>query len=337
MIAFGPIPSRRLGRSLGINHIPPKSCTYSCTYCQVGRSTDLTTVRREFYQPAHVVADVTAHVQQLQERGEAIDWLSFVPDGEPTLDVHLGRHLELLRPLGIPMAVITNGTLLGRPDVRLELAAADWVCVKVDAVEDAAWNRLDRPHLSLRLDEVLDGIRTFAAGYRGELATDTMLVAGVYDSAAHLERLAGFVAALRPRRAFLSVPTRPPAVSGVRPPAGDVLKLACDILSACIPVVERLFGEHDGELASTGDAAGDLLRIAAVHPVQRAAAVELLARAGAPAGLLERMLAVGLIREVSYGGRQFLVPGAAARGGAGAADPVAAADPAGAAAASRTV
>jgi wyosine [tRNA(Phe)-imidazoG37] synthetase (radical SAM superfamily) len=306
MIAFGPIPSRRLGRSLGINHIPPKACSYSCTYCQVGRTTDLTIERRTFHDPAVVAADVAARVGELRRRGEAIDWLSFVPDGEPTLDSSLGRAIELVKPLGIPVAVITNGTLLWRPDVRQELALADWVCVKVDAVAEAQWNRVDRPHPALALADVLDGMRRFADEYPGELNTDTMLVAGVNDGEAHVRAVARFIAELRPRRAFLAIPTRPPTESTVLPPDPAVLERACAIMRAHIPVVECLFDYEGGEFAVTEDAAGDLLRIAAVHPVRRDAALELLARGGRDPATLDELVAAGDLVELAYGGRPFV-------------------------------
>jgi wyosine [tRNA(Phe)-imidazoG37] synthetase (radical SAM superfamily) len=306
MIAFGPIPSRRLGRSLGINHIPPKACSYACIYCQAGRTTDISMERRTFHDPAEVAADVTTRVEQLRARGEAIDWLSFVPDGEPTLDVNLGRAIELVRPLGIPIAVITNATLLWRPDVRAELGLADWVCVKVDAVDEAPWNRVDRPHLSLRLDDVLDGMRVFAREFAGELTTDTMLVAGANDGVTHVRRVAAFVASLGPRRAYLSIPTRPPAEPGVQPPGPDVLQRAVAIMRESVPVVECLFDYEGSDFASTGDPAGDLLRVAAVHPVRLDAALELLERGGAGQALLDSLLADGSIEELAYGGRPFV-------------------------------
>jgi wyosine [tRNA(Phe)-imidazoG37] synthetase (radical SAM superfamily) len=307
MIAFGPIPSRRLGRSLGINHIPPKACSYSCIYCQVGRTTDISVERRAFYDPSVVAAEVADRVAQLRLRGEAIDWLSFVPDGEPTLDINLGQAIALVRPLGIPVAVITNATLLWRPDVRADLARADWVCVKVDAVDEAPWHRVDRPHLSLRLDDVLDGIRVFARDFAGELTTDTMLVAGANDGVTHLRRIAEFVAGLRPRKAFLSIPTRPPAEAGVLPPGAEVLERAVTIMRDSVPVVECLFDHEGSDFASTGDAAGDLLRVAAVHPVRLDAALELLGRGGAGQPLLDRLLADGLLDQVAYAGRPFLI------------------------------
>jgi wyosine [tRNA(Phe)-imidazoG37] synthetase (radical SAM superfamily) len=306
MIAFGPIPSRRLGRSLGINHIPPKTCSYSCIYCQVGRTTDIAVERRAFYTPDEVAADVEARVAQLRARGEAIEWLSFVPDGEPALDINLGRHIERLRPLGIPIAIITNGTHLWRADVRADVGMADWVCVKVDAVDEPRWHRVDRPHLELSLERVLHGIRTFAGEYTGELTTDTMLVGGVNDDEEHVARVTAFVAGLAPRKAFLSIPTRPPAESNVRPPDDAVLRRAREVMAASVPVVECLFDFEGNAFASTGDAAGDLLRVAAVHPVRRDAALDLLERGGAEPAVLDALLRDGLLVELEYGGRQFI-------------------------------
>ena len=125
MIAFGPVPSRRLGRSLGINNIPPKVCTYSCVYCQLGRTIKMKVERGAFYEPDEILQDVHDKVEKAREAGEVIDYLTFVPDGEPTLDINFGREIELLRPLGIKIAVITNSSLIWREDVREALMKAE--------------------------------------------------------------------------------------------------------------------------------------------------------------------------------------------------------------------
>jgi wyosine [tRNA(Phe)-imidazoG37] synthetase (radical SAM superfamily) len=134
MIAFGPVPSRRLGRSLGINNILPKICTYSCVYCQLGRTLKMQVQRQAFYEPGEIWSAVSDKVEKVRETGEAIDYMAFVPDGEPTLDINLGREIELLKRLSLPVAVITNASLIWRQDVRTDLMAADWVSLKVDAV-----------------------------------------------------------------------------------------------------------------------------------------------------------------------------------------------------------
>ena len=122
---FGPVPSRRLGRSLGINNVPPKKCSYSCVYCQLGDTIEKRTERGTFCDPEALVTCVSREVERLRSRGEPIDYLTVVPDGEPTLDLNLGRVLRALTPLGIPIAVITNGSLLWREEVRADLANAD--------------------------------------------------------------------------------------------------------------------------------------------------------------------------------------------------------------------
>lgn len=149
MIAFGPVPSRRLGRSLGINNIPPKACSYSCIYCQVGPTTATETERRSFYPPEEVAKAVAARVKQLETEGACPDFLTFVPDGEPSLDENLGSAIDLIRSLALPVALITNGSLLWDATVRRDLTCADWVSVKVDTVREDVWRRINRPHPSL--------------------------------------------------------------------------------------------------------------------------------------------------------------------------------------------
>lgn len=160
--SFGPVPSRRLGRSVGINHIPAKTCSYACMYCQVGRTTAMQIERRPFFSPEAIVEDVRNRVKQARQENAAIDYLTFVPDGEPTLDLNLGLEIRLLRPLGIPIGVISNSSLIWRDDVRSELANADWVSLKVDAVWEPAWRRINRPHRALSLPAILDGALAFA-------------------------------------------------------------------------------------------------------------------------------------------------------------------------------
>ena len=134
-IAFGPVPSRRLGRSLGINNIPPKSCSYSCLYCQVGTTHGKTVVPQAYYPPTAIRDAVESQLGKARAANEAVDYLTFVPDGEPGLDENLGESIELLRPLGIPIAVISNASLLWREEVRAATGKADWVSVKVDSVD----------------------------------------------------------------------------------------------------------------------------------------------------------------------------------------------------------
>ena len=305
MKAFGPVPSRRLGRSLGVNNIPPKVCTYSCVYCQLGRTIKMQIERRAFYQPEEILRDVEEKVRNAREVGESIDYLTFVPDGEPTLDVGLGQEIELLKPLGINIAVITNAALIWREDVKEDLRRADWVSLKVDSVSEDVWHRINRPHRALQLASILEGMLEFARAYKGELATETMLVEGVNDGDEHVREVADFLAELRPARAYLSIPTRPPAEKWAQPPSEKVVNRAYQILGDRVDHVEYLIGYEGNAFAFTGNAEEDLLSITAVHPMREEAVREFLTRAKADWSIVRKLLEQGQLVETEYEGNKF--------------------------------
>ena len=305
MIAFGPVPSRRLGRSLGVNNIPPKVCTYACIYCQLGRTIRLQVERRAFYEPWEIFEAVQDKVKRAREIGETIDYLTFVPDGEPTLDVNLDREIELLRSLGIKIAVITNASLIWREDVREALMKADWVSLKVDSTREEVWRRINRPHGTLQLTSILDGMLEFARAYRGELATETMLVEGVNDSDDHVKEVADFLSRLKPAKAYLSIPTRPPAEEWVRPPGEEAINRAYQTLSKRVDQLEYLIGYEGNAFAFTGNVEEDLLSITAVHPMREEAVSGFLARAGTDWPVVHRLIAQERLIEVEYEGRKF--------------------------------
>jgi len=305
MIAFGPVPSRRLGRSLGINNIPPKICSYSCIYCQLGRTRTMQVERRRFYDPESVFRHVWDKLNETRDAGESIDYLTFVPDGEPTLDLNLGPDIDLLRVLGLRIAVITNASLIWRNDVREDLIKADWVSLKVDAVDEALWRKIDRPHGTLKIGSVLDGMIAFASEFSGELATETMLIEGVNDDREDLENIGDFLRRLQPSTAYLSIPTRPPAEKWVRPPDEGAVNRAYQILDSRVERVEYLIGYEGDAFARTGDVEKDLLSITAVHPMRESAVREFLARAEADWSVIEDLTARGLLVQVEYDGHRF--------------------------------
>jgi wyosine [tRNA(Phe)-imidazoG37] synthetase (radical SAM superfamily) len=305
VIAFGPVPSRRLGRSLGVNNIPPKICSYACAYCQLGRTIQMQAERSVFYDPQTTLRDVHDKVRQAREAGEPIDYLTFVPDGEPTLDIHLGHEIQLLRTLGIPIAVITNSSLIWREDVRADLMAADWVSLKVDCVREETWRRLNRPHGRLQLASILGGALQFAETFAGELATETMLVKGVNDSEEDIQEVAEFLALLEPAMAHLSIPTRPPAEDWVRAADEGVINRAYQVLTESVERVECLIGYEGNAFASTGNVQEDLLSITAVHPMREDALGQFLARAGADWPVVRQLVVRGQMVETEYEGNKF--------------------------------
>lgn len=306
-VTFGPVPSRRLGQSLGINNIPPKICSYACVYCQLGRTLTMQTGRADFYDPERIFEEVRKRVEEVRTAGESVDYVSFVPDGEPTLDLNLGREIEMVRELGVKTAVITNSSLISREDVRNELARADWVSLKVDSVREEVWRRIDRPHGQLRLSQILDGALAFSESFTGQLVTETMLVEGVNDSSELLEELSEFLARLRPKTAYLAIPTRPPAEGNVRAPDESGVTRAWSIVSGTLDNVECLTGYEGNTFFSGGRVDEDLLAITSVHPMRADAVDALLTRRGADRSVVRKLVDAGQLIEVEYGGQEFLV------------------------------
>jgi wyosine [tRNA(Phe)-imidazoG37] synthetase (radical SAM superfamily) len=307
MIAFGPIPSRRLGQSLGINNIPLKSCSYDCLYCQVGPTTDAKIERRPFYAPAEIVQAVKEKLQQADAACATVDYLSFVPDGEPTLDLHLGQEIDLLRPLRKKIAVFTNGTLLWRADVQAELARADWVSVKVDAVQEETWRQINRPSEPLSLPAILEGMRSFARLFRGTLTTETMLVRGINDDEASVTAVASLVSELAPAVAYLAVPTRPPSERWVQMPDEETLHRAYQIFAEHLDRVEYLLGFAEQPFRATGNVEEGLLAITSVHPMREEEALAYLEQAGRDRGILDTLIVQGKLLPVTHRGQRFLI------------------------------
>ena len=306
-IAFGPVPSRRLGRSLGINNIPPKSCSYSCLYCQVGATQGKMLEPQVFYAPENIYQEVSEQLQKVHHSDEPIDYLTFVPDGEPTLDINLGKAIDLLRPLNIPIAVISNASLLWHKDVRAAIGKADWVSVKVDSLIEGIWKQVNRPHEALRLDDIMDGIRQFAKQFHGELVAETMLINGINDNEDSVTSVADFLHEIGVSRSYLSIPTRPTAETGIRGPDEVTVNRAYQILASRLPHVEYLIGYEGDAFAFTGDVRHDLLSITAVHPMRESAVKELLGRAKADWPLVEELIAKGMLKEVDYLDKRYFV------------------------------
>ena len=268
---------------------------------------EMRTDRTGFYDPETLAREVAKRIAAARRSEEVIDYVTFVPDGEPTLDANLGREITLVKRLGARVAVITNASLLGSREVRDELGHADWVSVKVDAANESVWHRLDRPHRRLRLTNVLEGIRDFAARFRGTLVSETMLVAGINDCASEIEAIAGFLATLRLDAAYIAVPTRPPAESWIEIPSEARLNQAYQVFSErhAANRVEFLTGYEGDAFSSTGRIEEDILGITAVHPMREDAVLSLVQKAGADFSVVERLLQDHQLVCLTYGGHRF--------------------------------
>ena len=308
MFVFGPVPSRRLGQSLGVNNIPaPKQCPYDCIYCQVGATPQRSIHRRSFYAPQTIAEEVSRRLTECRDAGASVDYVTFVPDGEPTLDINLGHSIELLRPLGCKIAVITNATLIDREDVRDELLSADWVSLKVDSVDPRTWRAVNRPYPGLRLDDLLDGMRTFAEAFSGELTTETLLVRDLNDSADCVESVAAFLQELEPAVAYIAATTRPPAEPWVRAPEELILNQAYQIFDRHLDRVEYLLGYADAPFHATSDPAQAILSITAVHPMREEEALGYIEQMGGEPAVLSDLVQSGRLTCIPYERQRFYV------------------------------
>lgn len=305
MIAFGPIPSRRLGQSLGVNHIPPKNCTYNCVYCQVGSTTHLGIKRRVFYSPEEVFQAVQKRVREVQATGGHIDYLTLVPDGESTLDLNLGKIIKLLRTLNMKIAIITNATLLWMEDVRNELKDLDRVSIKVDSVIEEQWKEVDRPNPLLSLPLVLDGIIAFTKIFTGLLSTETMLVRGVNDSEMSLRATAKFLSKLNAEKSYIIAPTRPPSESWVEIPEESTLTQAYQIFTENGLDTELLAGFSTEDFSASGDVVQELLNITAVHPLRESEVFEFFDNGGISHRILKDLLRDEKLTRIVYDGKPF--------------------------------
>ncbi|QGN06735.1 radical SAM protein [Halorhabdus sp. CBA1104] len=304
-LAYGPVPSRRLGQSLGVNTIPPKTCTYACVYCQLGPTTTTGTDRLEFFSLEEIETAVCDRVEQVRATGEEIDYLSIVPDGEPTLDANLGDMIDRLGEFDIDVAVISNASLLSKPGVRADLAKADWVSLKADAGTAETWRQVDRPNGTLSFDAITRGMELFAEEFTGTLTTETMLVDGLNDDETTLRETAELVATVDPNTAYLAVPTRPPDEEWVEPASEGALASAYSIFDDRLDTVEYLIGAEGASFAATGDGRADILGVTAVHPMQEGGLRELLDRDDADWTVVDALLDAGTLLEREYGGETF--------------------------------
>ncbi len=234
---YGPVPSRRLGRSLGIDLVPYKVCTYDCIYCQLGYTTTHTLQRDEYVDTTQVLSEVEAW---LTEDGQA-DYLTFSGSGEPTLHSRIGEMIAAVRAMTeIPVAVLTNGSLLWQPQLRAEVCTADLLVPSLDAATPTAFAKVNRPAPGLSLDRVIAGLQATKNQAIGEMWLEVMLVAGYNDSIEQLEALRAAIDAIKPDRVQINTVVRPPAKATAQPLSAEALQQAQQILGPLAELIAPL-------------------------------------------------------------------------------------------------
>jgi len=224
---FGPVPSRRLGLSLGVDIIPYKTCPLDCIYCQLGGTRDKTIARRAYIPPEKVLADLKAAL----EKAGRIDWITFSGSGEPTLHSGIGEMIKRVKELtDIPVAVLTSGVLLGDESVRRDLLSADLVVPDLDAGTEETFRKVNRPHPDLRLEGVIEGMAGFVSSFHGRVWLEVALVKGINDAPSELKLIGAHAARIGPERIQLNTVIRPPAYSNASALAAGEMQVARDVL-----------------------------------------------------------------------------------------------------------
>jgi wyosine [tRNA(Phe)-imidazoG37] synthetase (radical SAM superfamily) len=204
---YGPVPSRRLGVSLGVDLIPKKICTYDCIYCQIGRTTRQTMERKEYCPPRSVLQDCR---EALREWGDRVDYVAISGSGEPTLNQAIGEVIAGIKELTpCPVAVITNSSLIYQAEVRQALLLADVVMPSLDAATTPAFQTINRPHPSLEIAQIIQGLADFRREYKGKIWLEVLLCRGVNDGREEIEALRKAIGAIQPDKVQLNTVVRP--------------------------------------------------------------------------------------------------------------------------------
>ncbi len=270
---FGPVPSRRLGQSLGIDTIPLKTCNWNCVYCQLGRTIPLTNERREYVLDENILFEVEQSLRSRTRSG--IDWVTFVGSGEPTLHIYLGEIIRRVKTLtALPVAVITNGSLLYLPEVRQELSVVDAVLPTLDAGTAELYRKINRPHPDITFERLVDGLVAFRKKYRGKLWVEVMLVRRLNDTSQALEDIAKVLQRVKPDAVHINLPTRPPAETWVRPTDEEGLMRAVSILGDIAEVVHPAGGSFD--LSGYENVVDAIIAIITRHPMRQDELVQTL-------------------------------------------------------------
>ena len=272
---FGPVPSRRLGQSLGIDPIPSKTCNWNCVYCQLGRSKPMVNERAEYFPREVMLAEIKETLAA--HNPSEIDWITLVGSGEPTLHNGIGWLIEQVKALTpIPVAVITNGSLLYLPEVRQELLAADAVLPTLDAGDAETYRKINRPMGELTFERLVGGMIAFRSEYTGKLWVEIMLIKGINDTLSALGLLAATLQRIQPNEVHINLPTRPPAEPWVQPPDEEGLLRATAVLGDIAKIVHPIDGDFD--LSGYENISDAIVGIVTRHPMRENQLIQTLAR-----------------------------------------------------------
>ena len=286
---YGPVPSRRLGRSLGVDLVPHKICTYDCVYCQIGKTTQKTWVRKEYIPAEEVLGEVKAF---LRDQGISADYLSLGGSGEPTLHSRIRSVIEGIKKMtSTPVAVITNGSLLYDEEVQQDLLRADVVLPSMDAVSPDVFSKINRPQESFSAEKVIRGLIDFRKIYQGQIWLEILFCKGLNDGRDELQKMKEAVEEIHPDLIHLNTVVRPPSEGW----AGPLNQEELEEIKVFFGERASVITEFDRHLTSVpqDDLREEILTILKRRPLS---STDLSRRMGIPAGELDPSI-ISLVNE----------------------------------------
>ncbi len=301
---FGPVPSRRLGLSLGINIIPFKTCSYNCIYCEVGKTTDLTIERRNFFDPEEIEKEFLEGIKRVGK----VDFVTFSGSGEPTLNSDIGRLIRFVkRNSPYKVAVLTNGSLLFLEDVRKDLFEADLVIPSLDAARAKTFERINMPHPGLEIEKIIDGIARFREEFKGEIWLEILFVKGVNDSCEELDALAGAVEEIKPHRVQIGTVDRPPAYTHARKVSDKRMMDIYIYLSSRLGRVDLIGSFNKSNRAFKEDLKRSIVKMINIRPCSKEELAEIFdADKDRLDAVLDELIRLGEAKIVEFGNKRFI-------------------------------
>ena len=290
---YGPVPSRRLGFSLGVDLVPYKVCTLDCIYCQLGGTTKKSVERKPYTRKDNVLGEV----KKALDKKKRIDYITFSGSGEPTLNSDIGNLIREIKALtSIPVAVLTNGTMLFIEDVQRDLLEADIVLPSLDAVSQRMFRNINRPHDSLKIEVIVTGMKNFRKIYNGQIWLEIMLIKNFNDNSDELSRIKNAVSKIQPHRVYLNTVVRPPSEIYAKPLSSDEMISVKIFLDNNCEVIAEFHGQPVGEANNVEDAIIEMAKrrpltifdIANVLGISESNAEKFVAKLGAKNGIKER-------------------------------------------------
>ncbi|MGB9627820.1 MAG: radical SAM protein [Thermodesulfobacteriota bacterium] len=251
---FGPVPSRRLGRSLGVDLVPYKTCSFDCIYCDLGRTTHKITSRQSYLSPEEIQGELELYLSAMDKKP---DYITLSGSGEPTLNINIGEIIRKIKDItSIPVAVLTNSSLFSLDEVRRDLLEADVILPSLDAITPTIFGHINRPHPSIKVSEIISGLIQFRKEYRGQIWLEILFCRGINDGREELYRLKKVIERINPDRIQLNTPVRPPAeefaypltpaqLEEIRRRLGDRAEVISDF---SIPLGEKFNSVKDSEI-----------------------------------------------------------------------------------------